>query len=122
MSDAPAHSEIVDAVGWLYNCDSILIECKVSLADYYADRKKPFRRDPAKGIGRERYFFAPKGLVDPKTLPRRWGLIEWDGKNAKRTIKAKPFNRWARRQEMFLLVSAMRRVAFNFEEARNGRP
>lgn len=69
--------EIPDAFG-VNNKGSILIECKTSVGDYYADRAKHFRKFPEKGLGRLRYYMVPKGLIDisRRPLPKGWGLLE----------------------------------------------
>lgn len=74
--------EAPDVIGWRVaygpeaGFDSILIECKATTADFYADAKKPFRIDPSKGVGVYRYFLAPKGVIPIDRLPKNWGLIE----------------------------------------------
>lgn len=74
--------EAPDVIGWRVaygpsgGFDSVLIECKTSLSDFYADLKKPFRAYPAKGMGVYRYYFAPLGLISTDLLPAKWGLIE----------------------------------------------
>ena len=35
--------EMPDAIGWKRACHSVLVECKVTRADFLADRAKPFR-------------------------------------------------------------------------------
>jgi hypothetical protein len=65
------------AAGWLDG--SVLIECKVSRADFLADAKKPHRQD-GNGMGRWRYFMCPEGLIRPSELPARWGLLYVDAK------------------------------------------
>lgn len=62
-------SETPDAIGW-QRTDSILIECKASRADFLADRHKPFRRDPERGMGMLRYYATPEGLLKPEDRPR----------------------------------------------------
>lgn len=72
--------EVPDAIGWRAlaygGMGSTVVEVKVSRADFLADRKKPHRRDPSRGLGRFRYYLAPEGLIDPAELPPRWGLLE----------------------------------------------
>src|ERR1700760_3011333 len=38
-----ATGEIPDVIGWKASCQSVLVECKVSRADFLADAAKPFR-------------------------------------------------------------------------------
>lgn len=100
--------ETADAIGW-HGARSILVECKSSLADYRADSQKPWRRNPEMGMGCYRYYCAPASLLNPDTLPPKWGLLEWDGRKVRETKKAEP-HECQPRQEISLLVSAMRRI------------
>ncbi|MDR8092948.1 hypothetical protein KPB05_36435 [Burkholderia gladioli] len=73
------NGEVLDALGiraGVYAECSIMIECKTSRADYFADAKKPHRVNPELGMGRYRYFMAPEGMLEPAELPPGWGLIE----------------------------------------------
>src|ERR1019366_4473869 len=60
---ACASGEMPDAIGWKRACHSVLVESKVSRADFLADRDKPFRQTPETGVGCERYYLAPRGLI-----------------------------------------------------------
>jgi hypothetical protein len=71
--------ETPDAIGWRpykYSFCSVLVEVKVSLADFNADKAKPFRAEPSLGMGKYRYYMAPEGIVPHDKLPDGWGLIE----------------------------------------------
>lgn len=72
--------EIPDALGWRpyrqARCGSVLVEVKVSRADFLADAKKPHRRAPEEGMGTYRYYMAPEGLIALADLPEKWGLVE----------------------------------------------
>ena len=68
--------EMPDAIGWKRACHSVLVECKISRADFLADRAKPFRQKPELGVGCERFYLVPRGLVSPDELPQGWGLLE----------------------------------------------
>lgn len=70
---ASAVSETPDAFGVRYS-DTVLIEAKVSRADFLADRGKPFRASG--GMGLYRYYLTPAGLIRPQELPAKWGLLE----------------------------------------------
>ncbi|AMR78551.1 hypothetical protein A2G96_12820 [Cupriavidus nantongensis] len=75
--------EIPDAIGFRavgQELHSVVVEVKVSRADFLADAKKPHRQEPAAGMGQFRYYLAPAGLIRPDELPPRWGLIEVDGR------------------------------------------
>jgi hypothetical protein len=56
--------------------DTMIIECKVSRADFLADLKKQHRQD-GMALGNRRYYFVPDGLVLPEEIPNPWGLIYW---------------------------------------------
>lgn len=66
--------ETPDVIGFRSG-DTILIECKVSRADFLQDKKKHFRRRPKSGVGSFRFYMCPKGLIIPEELPEQWGLI-----------------------------------------------
>ena len=74
------NGEIPDAIGWRPykhpRCGSIVVEVKVSRADFLADAAKPHRKEPATGMGAYRYFLAPIGLISVEELPAKWGLVE----------------------------------------------
>ncbi len=83
---SPAYSgEIVDALGWQADTLSILVECKASLGDFYADRRKLFRQEPALGVGRYRWYLTMPGLLSDRigALPEHWGLLEARPKTVK---------------------------------------
>lgn len=108
--------EIPDAIGWRSGF-SVLIEAKTSRADFFADRKKIWRRDPEAGMGDWRFFITPAGLLLPAEIPDGWGLLEVDGKCVLRTHRVPKGNCWPappnignKRAETILLCSAMRRL------------
>lgn len=72
--------EIPDAIGWRPfdhgGAGSVVIEVKVSRADFLADRKKTHRFNSETGLGIYRYFLAPEKLIHVDELPDKWGLIE----------------------------------------------
>lgn len=82
-----------DALGWMRTGHApycILVECKRSVSDFKADRYKLCRQDHDwHGIGDERYYFTPSGLLRPEQLPAGWGLLEWDGRIVRRTVKSR---------------------------------
>jgi hypothetical protein len=109
--------EMPDAIGWKRACHSVLVECKVTRADFLADRAKPFRQKPEKGVGSERYYLTPPRLVKPEELPAGWGLLELrrgriemvqpSAKNLRTTTGF--------RYEMNLLLASLRRVEVRIE-------
>lgn len=91
---------------------SVVVECKTSRADFLADRAKPFRKDPARGMGYYRWMFAPSGLLRPDEIPERWGLAELGPRGVRKRLAAKPFKEHNAQAETALLVAALRRVHF----------
>lgn len=66
-----------DAIGFGYGGGSILVECKVSRADFLKDRNKPHR---AFGMGGRRWFLTTPGVVhDRCEVPFGWGVAEVRG-------------------------------------------
>jgi len=109
--------EMPDAIGWKRACHSVLVESKVSRADFLADRDKPFRQRPEQGVGCERYYLAPKGLIKIDELPLGWGLLEVCGREIDR-VKASAKNlrsAIAFENEMNLLLASLRRVELRIE-------
>jgi hypothetical protein len=72
--------EIPDVIGF-DSWQSILIECKVTRADFLKDKKKKHRE---KGMGNWRFYCCPKGLIKVQELPAKWGLIYIDEKGKAR--------------------------------------
>jgi hypothetical protein len=113
-----ASGETPDVIGWKNSCRSVLIECKISRSDFLADREKPWRRQSEAGMGCERFYLAPHGLIKPQELPPGWGLLECRAREVSVTVKA-------RRQslrtetglmwEMNLLLASLRRVEVRIE-------
>jgi hypothetical protein len=68
-------SECPDVMGIQGGANTVLIEVKVSRSDFFADRKKPFRIHPEKGMGTYRFYMCPTDLIKPEDLPFNWGLI-----------------------------------------------
>lgn len=66
-------SEIPDVIGF-DSWQSILIECKASRADFFADSKKA-HRSTFKGMGNWRFYCCPTGMIKVNELPPGWGLI-----------------------------------------------
>jgi hypothetical protein len=109
--------EMPDALGWKQACHSVLVECKVTRADFLADRAKPFRTKPDKGVGSERFYLTPASLLKREELPAGWGLlelrrgrIEMLQASAKNLRTATGF-----RYEMNLLLASLRRVEVRIE-------
>jgi len=109
--------EMPDAIGWKKACHSVLVECKVSRADFLADRDKPFRQKSELGVGCERYYLAPDGLIRTEELPAGWGLLVVCGREIER-VKASAKNLRSAvgfESEMNLLLASLRRVEIRIE-------
>jgi len=114
---ACASGEMPDAIGWKSACHSVLVECKVTRSDFLADRAKPFRLKPEHGVGCERFYLVPAGILCREELPAGWGLLELchnkieitqpSAKNLRTTIGF--------RYEMNLLLASLRRVEVRVE-------
>lgn len=72
--------EIPDIVG-IRSTGNILIEVKVSRADFKRDHLKKGRSGEFLQIGKKRLYLAPKGLLNINEIPESWGLLEWDGRD-----------------------------------------
>jgi hypothetical protein len=112
-----ATGETPDAIGWKRACHSVVVECKISRADFLADREKPFRQNPNLAMGCERFYLAPAGLIAVAELPRGWGLLEMRGRAIKVMASSEKNLRSARgfRREMNLLLASLRRVEVRIE-------
>jgi len=98
-----------DAIGWSFAGFSILVECKVSVADFRKDQRKPGRREisAAQGLGFERWYLAPPDLLDPKKLPPRWGLLEPRGSKLYRVVKAQHQPAWNKNGELRIVIGEL---------------
>src|SRR5579863_8619881 len=72
---AAVPDENPDVIGWGCNTGSVLIECKLSRADYLKDKAKVVRMNPRIGMGQRRYYLCPRGLIQLIDLPPKWGLL-----------------------------------------------
>ena len=109
--------EMPDAIGWKRACHSVLVECKISRADFLADREKPFRRKQGLGMGCERFYLAPSDMVDLEELPAGWGLLECHNRQIKLRLPAAKNLRTEAgfKYEMNLLLASLRRVEIRIE-------
>jgi hypothetical protein len=109
--------EMPDAIGWKRSCHSVLVECKISRADFLADRGKRFRQKPDTGVGCERFYLTPRHLVRVDELPVGWGLLEYHNRtvtlarvSARNLRTSVGFS-----YEMNLLLASLRRVEIRIE-------
>lgn len=109
-------SENPDAMGFGGRHFSVLIECKASRADFVEDKKKWFRKKPQDGMGYNRYFMAPVGMLKSNEIPKGWGLLEVYEKTPRMNrrvciaVEAEAFHERNRESEIAYLVSAIRRI------------
>jgi len=99
-----------DVIGWAPGSGSVLIECKLSRADFLKDATKTVRRNPRAGMGQRRYYLCPSELLHVKDLPPKWGLL-WAIKGqviVKREARGYPESNLA--AEVRFLSSMLRRA------------
>lgn len=106
--------EMPDAIGWTRGGMSILVECKVSRSDFLRDKHKPWRRNPDIGMGEQRYYMSPPGIISIDDLPEKWGLCEVFPKQVRVRRNALHFQvargRWCERR---LLIKSLARTRWN---------
>src|SRR5437870_1590459 len=62
--------EMPDAIGWKRGCHSVLVECKISRADFLADRSKAFRQKRGLGLVANAFTWRPWDSSVRKNCPR----------------------------------------------------
>jgi len=114
---ACASGEVPDVLGWKRACHSVLVECKVTHADFLADHGKPWRQKPKSSVGCERFYLAPAGLIRIEELPNGWGLLAWRNRRVEMVHPSAKNLRTATgfRYEMNLLLASLRRVEVRIE-------
>lgn len=113
-----ATGEVPDVIGWKGFCRSVLVECKVSRGDFLADAAKPFRQSPEEGMGGERFYLAPAGVIRREDLPKHWGLLELRAREVHLVVKPGRIDLrspTALMKEMNLLLASLRRVELRIE-------
>lgn len=75
-----------------------------------------FRERPETGMGYQRYFLTPPGLIDPVLLPDNWGLLEAHSRSVRMVRNTGSFLERARHSEINLLTSALRRVQLRIDQ------
>lgn len=103
------NTETPDAIGFHGIGGSILVECKISRADFLADRNKVFRRDEELGMGDLRYFATPPRLLKAEDLPTNWGLLEIEPHRIREVVEAVDKTA-CKRAEVKMLTSVIRRL------------
>jgi hypothetical protein len=109
--------EVPDAIGWKRACHSVLVECKISRADFLADREKLCRQKPEAGVGCERFYLTAPGLLRPEDLPAGWGLLECRSRKVEMVHRSAKNLRSVEgfQYEMNLLLASLRRVEIRIE-------
>jgi hypothetical protein len=115
---ACASGEMPDAIGWKRTQRSVVVECKVTRADFLADRTKPFRIKPEIGLGCERFYLTVPDLLRIEQLPAGWGLLECQRGRVRMLYPSSTKSlRSAEgmKYEMNLLLASLRRVELRVE-------
>lgn len=114
---ACASGEMPDAIGWKKASHSVMVECKVTRADFLVDREKPWRKKPEGGVGGERFYLTLPGLIKTEELPAGWGLLEYRRGHIEKLHESAKNLRTATgfRYEMNLLLASLRRVEVRIE-------
>lgn len=112
-------NERPDVYGYRGGSHTVLIEVKVSRSDFLADAKKPHRKE-GNGIGSNRYYLCPEGLIRIEELPEKWGLLYCDSTGRVTVIKqSDTFEVRDFKDEMSVMYSIIRRTnkakVFNFK-------
>ena len=100
--------EIPDAIGWTGGVAHV-VECKVSRADFLADKGKRWRVEPSMGMGQFRWFCAPVGLLTPEDVADPFGLVVVAGRQMRVLKPAARCAEHNHRSEILLLASELRR-------------
>ena len=111
--------ETPDAIGWFSDSTCLLVECKVSRADFFAETKKKFRIEPHIGVGQWRFYLCPPDILQIEDMPDGWGLLWATGRSVKEIHNIPGNCHWRtsppfisnRITEAEILVQALRRVA-----------
>jgi len=113
-----ATGEVPDVIAWKGFCKSVLVECKVTRADFLADANKPFRQKQEDGMGCQRFYMAPADVIRPNELPKHWGLLELKGREVQMAVKPGRVDLRSEvglMKEMNLLLASLRRVEVRIE-------
>jgi hypothetical protein len=109
--------ETPDAIGWKARNHSVVVECKISRADFLADASKCWRTHPECALGCERFYLAPAEVVSCSELPPGWGLLEIRGGQVTVVGRSRKNLRSPEglANEMNLLLASLRRVEVRIE-------
>lgn len=101
---------------WAFNgWSTIVVEVKTSRSDFNNDKNKSWHLPENEEClaGNYRYYLTPKGLLTQEDLPLGIGLLEYDGKNITRTIRAER-HKISNHADGIIMASILRRE--NFKE------
>lgn len=73
--ESASSNEIPDVIGFGAWGHSVVIEVKVSRSDFLNDKRKSFRTNTDEGMGKQRFYLCPKGMITKEELPAGWGLV-----------------------------------------------
>ena len=111
-----------DVIGWINSTQfSIIIECKTSVTDFYADSRKYSRQYPPAGMGFKRYYLCPKGVIEPNRIKNEsWGLLWAYPKQIRIQREAVGFDSYAKKEEMRLILYKIRQMDWErFDRKKN---
>lgn len=96
-----------DAIGFKGGHWTTMVECKISRADFLANKRKGEVQ-----MGAFRFFMTTPGLIQVAELPAKWGLLEIGGRGVSVVREAEQFYDEDRdiRGELSILVSCLRRI------------
>lgn len=120
VTELATHGEEPDAIGWRGR-RSTLIECKTTASDFRADAKKLFRKRAEMGMGQQRFYMAPPGVIKLTDLPRGWGLLEYN-LDINRVQVRRPsslFRACNSRHELEILLSVIKRTGLTCQSGIN---
>jgi hypothetical protein len=100
--------ETPDVIGWNSH-KSILIECKTSRRDFYAEAKKPWRSNRILGMGNLRYYMCEPGVIPIDKIPDGWGLLEISDRKVN-VAKDAEYVKSNKNNEIVMLLSHIRRL------------
>lgn len=106
-------SESPDVLGFANDDKTVLLEAKISRADFKRDSKKHFRIYPKNGMGDFRMYITPPGLIKKEELPNGWGLLEVGENDRIKVIKYAEKQEADKRAEHIVLKSIIRRIGQN---------
>lgn len=100
-------TEVPDAIGWRMG-RSTVVEVKVSRGDFHNEKtRKLTSRFADCGMGFQRYYMVPEGLLTPEEIPEWWGLVYALPKRKYEMVKEAPFReKYDHVSELQMLMSA----------------